>query len=209
MSHIRYRLYIDSDLVMRTHVQRTVSSSFTALRQPRSTRRSVPISTMQTLVVSLVLSRLDYGNATLVGLPIYLQRRMESAFNSSARLIYDLRRSDHNIDAQASLHWLRVPERIKYKTALLAFHALYVTRCLNTCRRNWCVLTFHLVAVCGLFLRHSWWCHAIGYPLSAAVHFMLLDPQYGISYLNWGHLFVIFSWIQAKLKTRLFRSSYL
>ena len=35
--------------------------------------------------------------------------------NSSARLIYDLRRSDHVTDALASLHWLRV---------LLTFHAL-------------------------------------------------------------------------------------
>ena len=79
---------------------------------------------MQTLVVSLVLSRLDYGNATLVGLPIYLQRRLESVLNSTARLIYDLRRSDHITDALASLHWLHVPERIKYKTALLTFRAL-------------------------------------------------------------------------------------
>ena len=73
---------------------------------------------MQALVVSLVLSRLDYGTATLVGLPIYLQRRLESV------LIYDLRRSDHIPDALASLHYLRVPERIKHKTALLTFRAL-------------------------------------------------------------------------------------
>ena len=53
-------IYIDSDLVMRTHVQRTVSRCFTTLRQLRSIRRSIPASTMQTLVVSLVLSRLDY-----------------------------------------------------------------------------------------------------------------------------------------------------
>jgi hypothetical protein len=79
---------------------------------------------MQTLVVSLVLSRLDYGNATLVGLPIGLQRRMESVLNSSARLIHDLRWSDHITDALASLHWLRVPERIQYKVALLTFRAL-------------------------------------------------------------------------------------
>ena len=44
--------------------------------------------------------------------------------NASARLIYDLRRSYHITDALASLHWLRVPERITYKTALLTFRAL-------------------------------------------------------------------------------------
>ena len=68
---------------------------------------------MLTLVVSLVLSRLDYGNATLVGLPIYLQRWLESVLNASARLIYDLCRSDYIFDALASLHWLHVSERVK------------------------------------------------------------------------------------------------
>ena len=93
---------MDSDLEMRTHVQRTVSHCFATLRQLRSIHRSVPPSTMQTLVVNLVLSRLDYGNAALGGLPIYLQRWLKSVLNASARLIYDLRRSDHITDALAS-----------------------------------------------------------------------------------------------------------
>ena len=106
---------IDMDLVRRMHVLQAVSHCFATLRQLRSIRRSVPTSTLQTLVVSLALSRLDYENATLIGLPVYLQRRMESALNSSARLIYDLRRSDRITDALATLHWLRVPEHIMFK----------------------------------------------------------------------------------------------
>jgi len=46
-------IYIDSDLVMRTHVQRTVSQCFAALRQLRQIRRSVPPDTFQSLTVSL------------------------------------------------------------------------------------------------------------------------------------------------------------
>lgn len=41
-------IYIDADLVMRTHVQSTVSRCFATLRQLRSIRRSVPTSTRQT-----------------------------------------------------------------------------------------------------------------------------------------------------------------
>ena len=44
--------------------------------------------------------------------------------NTSARLIFDLRRSDHITDALASLHWLCVPERITSMTKLLTFRAL-------------------------------------------------------------------------------------
>jgi len=65
--------YIDADLLMRTHVHRTVSRTCLAvLRQLRQIRHSVPTDTFQTLVVSLVLTRLDYGNSVLAGLPVYL-----------------------------------------------------------------------------------------------------------------------------------------
>ena len=60
-------IYIDADLSMRTHVQRTVSRCFAALRQLRQTRRWVPATTFQMLVVALMHSRLDYGNSVLVG----------------------------------------------------------------------------------------------------------------------------------------------
>jgi len=54
---------------MRTHVQRTVSCCFAVLRQLRQIRRFMPPATFQTLVVALVLSRMDYGNGVQIGLP--------------------------------------------------------------------------------------------------------------------------------------------
>jgi len=110
---------------MRTHVQRTVSRCYAALRQLRQIRRSVPPVTFQSLVVTLVLARLDYGNTVLFGLPVYLTRRLQSVLNSAARLIYHMRSSDHIIDALATLHWLRVPERITYKIAVLSYKVLH------------------------------------------------------------------------------------
>ena len=53
-------IYIDSDVSMRSHVTKTVSACFAVLRQLRSIRRSVPRSVFQSLVASLVLTRLDY-----------------------------------------------------------------------------------------------------------------------------------------------------
>ena len=55
-------------------------------RQLRSIRRSVPTSVYHTLVVALVLSRLDYGNVVLVGLPAYLYNRLQSVLNAAAPL---------------------------------------------------------------------------------------------------------------------------
>jgi len=65
-------IYIDSNVSMRTHVTRTVSVCFTVLRQLRNIRRSVSRPVLQSLVSSLVLSRLDFSNSTLVGIPAHL-----------------------------------------------------------------------------------------------------------------------------------------
>ena len=118
----------DADLSMRTQVQQTVSRCFAALRQLRQIRRCVPTTTFQTLVVALVHSRLDYGNSVLVGVPAYLfnlLRRLQSVLNAAARLIFYLKRSDRITDALVSLHWQRVPERIQYKVAVLAYRVLH------------------------------------------------------------------------------------
>ena len=120
-------IYVDADLVMQTHVKRTVSRCFATLRQLRQIRRLVPSSTFQKLVITLVVNRLDYGNAVLVGLPAYLVRRLQSVLNAAARLIFNLRSSDHITDALVSLHWLRIPERIQFKTAVLTFKVLHGT----------------------------------------------------------------------------------
>jgi len=88
-------IYIDSDLSMQTHIQRSVAGCFAVLRQLRSIRQDVSSSVFQSLVVALVLSRLDYGNATLAGLPACLFIRLQSVLNPAARSIAGLRRLEH------------------------------------------------------------------------------------------------------------------
>jgi len=63
-------------------VQQAVSQCFAVLRQLRSIRYLFLTSMLQTLIVSSVLSRLDYGNAVLVGLPVHLYRRLQSVMNA-------------------------------------------------------------------------------------------------------------------------------
>jgi len=70
---------------------------------------------------------LDFGNATLDGLPTYLLNRLQSVLNAAARSIAGLRRSDHVTDTLASFHWIRAPERIDFKLAVLVCRALHGT----------------------------------------------------------------------------------
>ena len=69
-------IYLDSEASTKTHVSETVSCCFKVLRQIRSIRRSATRPDLQSLVVSLVSSRLDYGNATLAGLPDHELNRL-------------------------------------------------------------------------------------------------------------------------------------
>jgi len=80
-------IFIDADLTMCTQVSQTCSKCFAALRQLQSIRRSVSNDVMQSLIVALVFSRLDYGSATLTGLPKQLMDRLQSVQNAAARLI--------------------------------------------------------------------------------------------------------------------------
>ena len=67
---------------------------------------------------------LDYGIAVLVGLLNHLVRRLQSVQNAAARLIYHMRSADHITDALVSLHWLRVPQRIEHKVAVMTYKVL-------------------------------------------------------------------------------------
>lgn len=114
-------IYIDSAVSMETHVSRTVSGCFAVLRQIRSICRYVTRPVLLSLVVSLVLTRLDYGCATLAGIPDGQMDRLQSVLNASARLIYKARKFDHVSGLLRDLHWLRVPQRITFRLAVLAY----------------------------------------------------------------------------------------
>jgi len=91
----------------------------------RSIRGLVLSTVYQSLVVALVLPWLDYGSATLSGFPTCLLNRFQSVLNAAARSIAGLRSSEHITDALASFRWLRAPERIKFKLAVIVYRALH------------------------------------------------------------------------------------
>jgi len=89
-----------------------------------STTRYVPVSDCKP---GDIQTGLWYKNAVLVGLPVYLVRRLQSVLNAAARLIYHMRSADHITDMLISLHWLRASQRIEYKVAVLTYKVLHGT----------------------------------------------------------------------------------
>ena len=54
-----------------------------------------------------------------------LLRRLQSVLNAAAWLVFSARKSEHITPLLCELHWLRVPERIKFRLCVLAFRCLH------------------------------------------------------------------------------------
>ena len=76
---------------------------------------------LQTLVTSLVLSRLDYCSSLLWGIPQQLINKLQKVQNCSARLILKTTKCTHVSPLLAKLHWLPIAQRIDYKIFSLCY----------------------------------------------------------------------------------------
>jgi len=55
---------------------------------------------------------------------IFIERQLQSVLNAAARLVSGFDDTTTAHDVLAVLHWLRVPQRVDYKVAIMAFRAL-------------------------------------------------------------------------------------
>ena len=79
---------------------------------------------MKTLFNAFVISRDDYCNSLLIGLPDYQLYRTQRILNGAARLIYKLPKHSHITDTLKSLHWLPIKQRIEFKLILQVYKCL-------------------------------------------------------------------------------------
>jgi len=105
---------------MTTHISRTAASCFGILHQLRRVQRSLPRHASVSLVNSFVLTKLDYCNSLLVGLPVKLLNHLQTVINT-ARLVCRAMKADHITPVLKDLHWLWIQERIQYKLCVIAF----------------------------------------------------------------------------------------
>jgi len=118
-------IYLDYDVSMRSQVTRIVSQCFAILRQLRSIHCSLSHSVFQSLVAALVLTKLDFGNVTLAGIPSFQVDRLQAVMNAAARLVFQYSQHDHITPLLYRLHWLRAPERTAYKLAVLVYQCVH------------------------------------------------------------------------------------
>ncbi len=108
-------------LTFKEHIAKTARSCRFALHNIRKIRPFLTKHAAQLLVQALVISRLDYCNALLAGLPSNTIKPLQMIQNAAARLVFNEPKRAHVTPLFVSLHWLPVAARIQFKTLMLAY----------------------------------------------------------------------------------------
>uniref|UniRef100_A0A8C1LIJ4 Reverse transcriptase domain-containing protein n=1 Tax=Cyprinus carpio TaxID=7962 RepID=A0A8C1LIJ4_CYPCA len=112
---------IDDQLTFSDHIAKTVRSCRFALFNIKKIRPFLSEHAAQLLVQALVLSRLDYCNALLAGLPASSIKPLQLIQNAAARLIFNEPKIISVTLLFISLHWLPIAARIKFKALMFAY----------------------------------------------------------------------------------------
>ena len=139
-SHVIYTSYCSSQvrdlgvifdrvLSLRQHVSYTSRACRFHLRNISRIRKYIPQDISIVLIKSLVMSRLDYSNGLLYGLPKCTVSGLQAVQNSAAHIVTQERLRDHDSMSHAlmELHWLPDDKRIEYK--LLLYTVPVFTKC--------------------------------------------------------------------------------
>ena len=115
---------LDSNMSMAHHVNKVVKSAYFHLRSISKIRHYLNDDTCAKLMVSLVLSQLDYANSLLAGIPDSTLRKLQLVQNRAARIVSKSPRRAHITPILQNLHWLPVVYRIKFKVLCFIFKCL-------------------------------------------------------------------------------------
>ena len=116
-------VHLDSELSFEYHIQYLCRICYANIKAVWKIRRFLTLDAAKTIIHALVISRLDYANALLFGLPDKCIKKLQLVQNSAARVVTLTKRGDHIKPALQSLHWLPIKERIEFMILVLVFKA--------------------------------------------------------------------------------------
>eukprot|EP00057_Strongylocentrotus_purpuratus_P004632 XP_003729125.1 PREDICTED: uncharacterized protein LOC100891250 [Strongylocentrotus purpuratus] len=114
---------VDKNLTMDDQLKNVCRSATAALRTIGKIRRYLTKSATQTLIQSSVMSRLDFCNSLMYGLPKNKIRKLQTLQNAAARIISRAPRRHDTLHLLHDLHWLPIEKRIIFKILLITFKA--------------------------------------------------------------------------------------
>ena len=127
LSHVVRNLGIlfDDQLSMVRQVSSIVKGCSYHLRNIGRVRPYLSTEACKTVIQGLVISKIDYCSALLVGIPQNQIKRLQIIQNKAARVISRSPKADHITPILAELHWLPCQQRLYFRILT------YVYKCLN------------------------------------------------------------------------------
>lgn len=115
---------LDQTLSMQTHVNAIAKVCFYHLRNIARIRRRLSDEECKIIVHAYVISRLDYCNVLLYGLPDTTLQILQRVQNYAARMIVRLGKDEHVTPVLHDLHWLPIKMRVHFKVLLYTYKGL-------------------------------------------------------------------------------------
>ena len=112
------QLNINKDITMK--IQK-VMSNFTCIK---AIWKYLTKQACMTLVLSLCITHLDYGNALLYGLPKKSTKRLQTVQNMCAKLVLQYSKYSSATPALMDLHWLPIKQHIQYKILTITYRTI-------------------------------------------------------------------------------------
>ena len=177
------------------------------LHRIKAARKHLTRTACNRLVVSLVLSHLDYANSLLGGLPKSSINKMQAVQNMAAKITLEKGKYDSATRCLVQLHWLPIRARIEFKILSLVHRSLhgeappYLERLIN----------YHIPTRPGLWSQQS--TNRLLVPHTskktlAARSFSVLGPPLWNSLPDSLRRIDNYSKFKKDLKTHLFKTSY-
>ena len=118
-------VHFDANLKGTIHTNRLSSSVFLTICNIAKIRSMLDMDSTKILVQALFISKLNYCNSFLLGIPKYNIDKLQRLQNMACRLIFNLCRYYHITPYLKLLHWLKIEYRIQYKVAVLVFKCVH------------------------------------------------------------------------------------
>ena len=117
--------FLDENFTLKEHVKRKSAASIRNFYKIKKIRKFLTTQATETLVLSLVISHLDYGNSLLIGCPQTTLDIYQKIQNMCAKLVLQRKKYESATEALITLHWLPIRARIDYKLLCIVHNCKY------------------------------------------------------------------------------------
>ena len=104
-------VYLDKSLNLQIHINKLVSSCYSILRHISSIRKFITEEQCHQLIISFLVSKLDYCNALYLGMSKELMYKLQKVQNAAIRIIVNKRKHQSVSEDMVKLHWLNIEKR--------------------------------------------------------------------------------------------------